>query len=325
MKTTSLTLALAAWAASSSFQAQSLGGPDSSLYRPLSLTAAYSASTGGSGAAAADGQAKASESAKEPGPADTNADAAAPDEEAQAAELAKKLQNPVASLISVPIQNNWDFGIGRANAMRYTANIQPVIPLSISKDWNLIVRTIVPVIFAESPTEGGDDEAGLGDIVQSFFFSPKEPVGGWIVAAGPVALWPTATDNALGAGKWGAGPTALALRQEHGWTYGMLANHIWSYAGWGDQNVSATFLQPFVSFTTKKFTTFGLNTESTYDWEGSQWTVPLNLTVSQLVKIGGLPIQFQIGGRYYAEKTDGGPDWGLRFGVSFLFPTGAKG
>ena len=236
------------------------------------------------------------------------------------AELAKKLQNPVASLISVPLQSNWDFGIGSANAMRYTLNVQPVIPFSLNAEWNLITRTIIPVIHAESPVAGGDSTSGLGDIVQSFFFSPKEPVGGWILAVGPVALWPIATDSALGSGKWGAGPTVLALRQEHGWTYGALANHIWSYAGWGDRNVNATFLQPFVSFTTKKQTTFGINTESTYDWENSQWTVPINLTVSQLLKIGGQPIQFTIGGRYYAEKPDGGPEWGLRFAVTFLFP-----
>jgi len=241
-------------------------------------------------------------------------------DQSDSAELAKQLQNPVASLISVPIQNNWDFGIGPANAMRYTANIQPVIPLSLNKDWNLIIRTIMPVIYAQSPVRGGRDAWGLGDITQSFFISPKEPICGWILAAGPVALWPVATDRALGAGKWGAGPTALALRQEHGWTYGILANHIWSYAGWGDQNVSATFLQPFISYTTKKHTTFALNSESTYDWENREWTVPLNAMVSQLVKFGKMPVQFQVGGRYYADKPDGGPDWGLRFVVTFLFP-----
>ncbi len=177
------------------------------------------------------------------------------DEKAQAAELAKKLQNPVASLISVPIQNNWDFGIGPENAMRYTVNVQPVIPFSISEHWNLITRTITPIIYAESPVKGGDDKFGLGDIVQSFFFSPKEPVGGWILAAGPVALWPTATDSTLGAGKWGAGPTILVLQQKSGWTYGLLANHIWSYGGWGDQQVNVSFVQPILSYTTKKQTT----------------------------------------------------------------------
>ncbi len=238
----------------------------------------------------------------------------------QAAELAQKLQNPVADLISVPIQNNWDFGIGPEDALRYTANVQPVIPFSLNEDLNLITRTILPIVYAESPLPGGDNETGLGDILQSFFFSPKEPVGGWIVGVGPAFLYPSATDSTLGGGKWGAGPTAVVLQQKKGWTYGALANHVWSFAGWGDDDVSATFLQPFVSFTTEKQTTVGLNTESSYDWTHSQWTVPLNLTVSQLVTIGTQRAQFTIGGRYYAEKPDGGPDWGVRFTVTFLFP-----
>jgi len=247
---------------------------------------------------------------------------AAADAKAAEAELAKKLANPVASLISVPIQNNWDFGIGPANAMRYTANIQPVIPFTLNTNWNLITRTIIPVIYAESTGPGVSDKAGLGDIVQSFWLSPKAPTdSGWIWGAGTVLLWPSSTDDALGVGKLGAGPTALALKQVNGWTYGALFNHIWSYAGQGSNpDVNATFLQPFVSFTTKSFTTYGLNTESTYDWSHSQWTVPLNASVSQLVKLGGKPVQFQIGARYYAEKPDGGPEWGLRFTVTFLFP-----
>ena len=198
---------------------------------------------------------------------------------------------------------------------------QPVIPFSISEDWNLITRTIVPVIYAESPVAGGSDKSGIGDVLQSFFFSPKAPTSsGWIWGAGPVFSWPTETDRALGNGKWGAGPTAVLLKQENGWTYGLLANHVWSYAGWGNQNVNATYLQPFVSYTTKTFTTFGFATESTYDWQGSQWTVPLIPNVSQLIKIGKQPISFQLGVKYYAEKPDGGPDWGLRFTITFLFP-----
>src|SRR5271169_1960333 len=251
---------------------------------------------------------------------DSSVGGAADDEKAQELDLAKKLQNPVASLISVPIQNNWDFGIGPAHAMKYTANIQPVIPFSISQDWNLITRTILPVIYAESPVQGGGDHSGLGDVTQSLFLSPKAPVGGWILGAGPVALWPTATDRTLGAGQWGAGPTAVALRQEHGFTYGILANHIWSYAGWGSQSVAATFVQPFVAYTTKTYTTFGVNTESTYNWQASQWSVPVNITIQQLLKIGKQPVAFQIGYRYYAVSPSGGPDWGLRFAVTLLFP-----
>ena len=240
----------------------------------------------------------------------------------EATELAKKLANPVASLISVPIQYNIDFGIGPADAERHTINIQPVIPFSISEEWNLITRTILPLVYAESPAVGGKSESGLGDTVQSFFFSPKEPTsGGWIWGAGPVFLWPTSTDDVLGAGKFGVGPTALVLKQENGWTYGALVNHLWSYAGQGNtEDVNATFIQPFVSYITKTYTTFTLNTESTYDWDNEQWTVPLNVIVSQLLKVGGKPVQISAGARYYAEKPAGGPEWGLRFAVTFLFP-----
>lgn len=240
----------------------------------------------------------------------------------QAAELAKQLSNPVASLISVPMQANWDFGIGVNDATRFTLNVQPVIPISLNEDVNLIIRTIMPVIDAESPAPGIPSSSGLGDIVQSFFFSPKKPTdSGWILGAGPVLLWPSATDDLLGSGKWGAGPTALALKQVGGWTYGVLANHLWSYAGEGDRDeVNATFVQPFVSFTTKTKTTIGVNAESTYDWNRSQWTVPLNLTVGQLFKVGGMPMQFTVGARYYVESPEGGPEWGLRAVFTLLFP-----
>lgn len=236
-------------------------------------------------------------------------------------DLANKLQNPVADLISVPIQNNWDFDIGATDAMRYTVNVQPVVPFSIGDDWNLITRTIMPISHAESPVSGGPDLGGLGDIVQSFFLSPKDPVNGWIVGAGPVFLYPSASDDALGGKKWGAGPTAVLLKQKSGWTYGALANHLWSFAGPSTrQDVSATFLQPFLTYTTSTSTTFGVNTESTYDWENRQWSVPLNLFVGQLLKLSNQPVQFTLGGRYYAEKPEGGPDWGLRFVVTLLFP-----
>jgi hypothetical protein len=270
-------------------------------------------------------------------------------QEQSSEDLAKKLQNPVASLISFPLQNNFDFGIGSSDdGWRYTLNVQPVIPISIGSDWNLIVRTIIPYVHQEDVFKGlgagfeedidgipidpprnlrlpGRVQDGLGDIVQSFFFSPKAPVGGWILAAGPVFLYPSATDPLLGSEKWGAGPTGLILRQTSGWTYGILANQIWSFAGDVERrSVNATFLQPFVSYTTKTKTTFGVNTETTYNWNDSQWTVPLNLSVSQLLRIGELPVSFAIGGRYYAKGPSGAPDWGLRFVITPLFPAGGK-
>ena len=244
------------------------------------------------------------------------------DQADDAAELAKKLSNPVAALISVPVQSNFDFGAGpNGDGFQYKLNIQPVIPFSLSEDWNLISRTILPVI-SQHDVIGTSSQDGLSDTLQSFFFSPKEPTsGGWIWGVGPALLLPTATDELLGTEKWGAGPTAVLLKQEHGWTYGMLANHIWSFAGDSERaDVNSTYLQPFLTYTTKKQTSFTFNTESTYDWEAEQWTVPLNVGVAQLVKIGKMPIQFQIVGRYYAEGPDNGPEWGLRFTVTFLFP-----
>src|SRR4029077_16393326 len=156
-------------------------------------------------------------------------------------------------------------------AMRYTVNVQPVIPFSLTEDWNLITRTILPIIHAESPVKNGEDHSGSGDIVQSFFFSPAKPIAGWIAGAGPVFLYPSASEDALGTEKWAAGPTAVVLQQRSGWTYGILANHLWSFAGEHDRrDVDATFLQPFLAYTTRTYTTLGLNTESTYDWRAEQ-------------------------------------------------------
>ena len=241
------------------------------------------------------------------------------------AELAKKLQNPVSNVISAPFQNNFDFNIGpNADGFRYTMNFQPVVPISISKDYNLIIRTIVPFIHQDDVIPGTRQD-GLSDITQSFFVATKKPTGGWILALGPAFLWPTGTDDLLGSEKWGAGPTGIALQQKGPWTYGMLANHIWSYAG-NDHRayVSSTFLQPFLSYTTKSHTTFGLNTESSYDWRAEQWTVPVNLSVSQLTKIGKMPISFALGFKYYADAPTGNADWGVRFTVTPVFPVGAK-
>ena len=240
----------------------------------------------------------------------------------EAAKLAKELSNPISSLISVPLQSNWDFGIGPNDATRYTLNVQPVIPIALSADLNLIVRTIMPIIDAESPAPGVPSASGLGDITQSFFFSPSKPTdSGWIWGVGPAFLYPSATDELLGSGKVCAGPTAVFLKQESGWTVGLLANQLWSFAGEGDRSeVNATFIQPFVSYTTKTHTTCALNTETTYDWTQQQWTVPLNLMVSQLFKVGDLPLQLTVGGRYYADAPSGGPDWGLRMVLTFLFP-----
>lgn len=236
-------------------------------------------------------------------------------------ELAKKLQNPVADLISVPLQFNYDDGYGPKDGGRYTLNIQPVIPISISDEWNLISRTILPVIDQQSTADGIDSDFGLGDVTQSLFFSPKEPVGGWILGFGPVALLPTGTSPRLRNEQLALGPTVVALRQEHGWTYGILANHLWAVTDSDDhETINASFIQPFISHTWPSATSLTLNSETTYDWTQHEATVPINLMLSQLVRIGKQPVNFQIGGRYYADSPDGGPEWGIRFAITFLFP-----
>ncbi|MDT8389487.1 MAG: transporter [Lentisphaeria bacterium] len=241
-----------------------------------------------------------------------------------AAELAKKLANPISSLISVPLQLNYDENYGPNDEGSVSKlNIQPVIPMSLSEDWNLITRVIIPVIDQNDLPAKGQGESGLGDITASLFFSPKAPTsGGWIWGAGPVALLPTASEDVLGGEKWGLGPTAVILKQMGPWTVGGLVNHVWSVEGEDDRaDINATYLQPFVSYITKTKTTIGISVESTYDWEGEAWSVPVNATVSQLLKIGPQIFQVSAGVRYWAESPDNGPEgWGARAQLTFLFP-----
>ena len=257
----------------------------------------------------------------------------------EADNLAKQLSNPIASLISVPFQSNEDFGYGSShNGYKFTLNIQPVIPISISQDWNVIIRTILPIVsqhdlfYVENvpknlglPAQNRSQD-GLSDTTQSFFFSPKKPGPfGIIWGLGPVFLYPTGTHPFLGTGTFSIGPTFVALKQMGGLTAGVLMNQLWSVAIQEDRkSVNQMFLQPFLSYTLKTHTTFTINTESTANWNTSgdaKWTIPLIFQVSQILKIGKQPISIGIGGKYYADSPRYGPDWGLRFNVTLLYPT----
>ena len=241
-----------------------------------------------------------------------------------AAALAKQLANPVAALISVPFQLNYDRDIGpEDDGDRWLMNVQPVVPIALNQDWNLISRTILPLVSQSDIYPGAGSQSGLGDVVQSLFFSPKEPTaGGWILGAGPVFLLPTGSDDLLTADQWAAGPTAVALKQQGSWTYGALANHLWSFAGSDNRaDVDATFLQPFLSYTTPTAWSFALNTESTYDWEGEQWSVPVNVNVTKVTKVGGQLISVGGGLRYWADSPDSGAEGlGFRLVLTLLFP-----
>jgi hypothetical protein len=235
-------------------------------------------------------------------------------------DLAKQLANPVASLISLPFQNNIDFGIGPNSGFRYNLNIQPVIPVSLNDKWNMISRTIIPLTSQSDVTGVGESEFGLGDIAESIFFSPKEVKNGIVWGIGPVFLLPTATNNVLGADKLGIGPNALVLKLSGQWTYGALVNHVWSVAGSGTNDINATFFQPFMTYSTKSGASFTLASENTQSWDNDIFGGFVGAYYAKVTKIGKQLIQLGGGPKVYYGDNPFNPDWGLRFNMILLFP-----
>lgn len=237
--------------------------------------------------------------------------------------VAKQLANPIASLTSVPFQFNYEENLGAAgDGERLRVNVQPVIPFSIGEDWNLISRTIVPLVSQDDVFAPGTSDEGFGDTLQSLFFSPKAVTkNGWVWGVGPAFLLPTASEETLGGERWAAGPTAVALRQtEDGWTYGLLANHLVSFAGDEDRrDVNATFAQPFLSKRIGRGRNLSTSMEATYDWESATWNAPLNVGITQVLPVGKQLISLQAGGAVYLDKPPGGPDWSLRFTFTLLY------
>ena len=239
-------------------------------------------------------------------------------------ELRRAAQNPVADLISFPIQNNTNFKFGPLEKTQNVTNIQPVVPFHLNEDWLLISRTIAPIIYQPEFVRGQGSEFGLGDINQAIFFTPRKP-SRFIWGAGPIFLLPTATDKRLGADKWGAGPAAVGLTIRGPWVFGALAQNIWSFAGDRKRDdVNQFLLQYFVNYNMANGWYLTSSPVVTANWKadsGDKWTIPFGGGVGKLLRLGKLPVNASIQAYYNAEKPDNlGPDWTLRFQMQFLFP-----
>jgi hypothetical protein len=254
-------------------------------------------------------------------------------------DLAKAVQNPVASLISVPFQNNTNFAIGPYNRTQDVLNIQPVIPAKISPHWMLISRIIQPIVWQPySPlTTGG--QFGFGDMSPTFFLSPAHP-GKLIWGAGPAWVFPTATSSILGQGKVSIGPSVVVLVQPDHWSLGALVNNVWSFAGSGGRpEVNQMTLQYFVTYNLKKGWNVSSSPIISANWDkkallnaanggdttsGGRWTVPVGGGVGRITRLGPQPVNMAVNFYGNAVHPSGASSWGMRFQIALLYPQKPK-
>ena len=245
--------------------------------------------------------------------------------EDETAELARAAQNPVANMYSLPFQNNTNFnwGLGSVEETQNVLNIQPVLPFTISDDWNVITRTIFPIISQPGPTPGVSRKSGLGDISFTAFLSPKEP-GKVIWGVGPALLMPTATDDRLGSDKWGLGPSLVVLGMPGNWVIGALINNIWSVGGSGKEDVNFFFTQWFANYNLDDgwyLTSAPIITANWKGRSGNKWTVPVGGGVGRIFRIGKLPpMNASVQAYYNAVRPDVVGRWTLRLQLQLMFP-----
>ena len=233
-------------------------------------------------------------------------------------ELARQTQNPVAGLVTVPFEANWDMGIGDREATGTILNFQPVVPFGLTPKWNMILRTILPV--SSQPGTGTQRISGLGDSVVTLFLSPSAS-GKVIWGVGPVMLLPTATNTALGSEKFGFGPSAVVLTQPGPWTLGILANQIWSVDGAVDRTgVNQMLLQPFLHYNLGEGLSIGASAEANINWkDDGTSTIPLLFQASKVTSVGSRPVKLSMAvGPMLAHAQ--GADWRFRMSINFLFP-----
>jgi hypothetical protein len=239
--------------------------------------------------------------------------------------LREAAQNPIANVISVPFQNNMNFGVGPYDRTQNVLNIQPVIPFKLTEDWNLITRWITPVVYQPQLSPQDGPEFGLGNIQPAFFLSPTKPTNGIVWGVGPQFYLPTATDKTLGVNKWGAGPAFVALTLQEPWVVGALINNVW--AGTGANRVNQMLVQPFANYNLPDGWYLTSSPVITANWvapESNRWTVPLGGGVGRLFKVDKLPVNAQVQAFYDAVRPIGAPSWTLRFQVQLLFPAGSR-
>ena len=265
---------------------------------------------------------------KAPPPADlgagTTADVnAAQPSAASTEELTKAVQNPISSLISVPFQNNNAFGIGPYDRSQDVLNIQPVIPVGISKNWNMITRIIQPIVWQPYPNSPTGGAYGFGDMVPTFFFSPKN-VGKLIWGVGPQFILPTATNDILGQGKLSMGPTVVALIEPKTGAIGVLVSNDWSIAGSGSRpDVNQMTLQYFANYNLKKGWYFSSSPVLTANWKassGNVWVVPVGGGGGRVMKFGPQPVNLNLQFFGNAVHPAGTSSWGMRFQIALLYP-----
>src|SRR5262245_21017920 len=245
--------------------------------------------------------------------------------EMSAEELAKLAQNPVGNLISLPFQNNTNLNFGPLRGTQNVLNIQPVVPISVNDEWNVITRTIVPVIWNPSLAPGDSPTDGIGDTVFTAFLSPAKP-GHWIWGAGPIVQIPTNSNAELGNKNWGLGPSAVVLHLDHDspWVYGVLVNNVWSLSSsqrGGSYNNG--LIQPFGNYNFKGGTSLASSPIATVNWDapgGQKWTVPVGGGIGHIFHIGKLPVNTQLSAYYNTIRPDDGPTWQIRFQVQLMFP-----
>ncbi|MEZ5083681.1 MAG: hypothetical protein R2750_09545 [Bacteroidales bacterium] len=240
-------------------------------------------------------------------------------------EMARQLANPLSSVTNIPFQNNFDFNIGPYSGFRYNLNVQPIFSFKLTENWNVLSRTIIPLIDQTNVVAENSSQFGLGDALQSLFLTPSKIETKLIWGLGPAISIPTATEDVLGSHTWGVGPTAILLFKDKHFTTGALLNTIWSFAGSGKNNT--TLIQPFFTYISPNTPgrSYSIISENTQNWTGSSFSGDIAIVMNQIIKLKKQLIQLGLGPKVFYGNNNLNPVWGIRFNVALIYPKKPKG